>query len=76
MSRHVLINDDGSETAYGLDHACGYFIMKLETNDEGREVATLNLDYLNSNKGEIVEKMVELGVPEDKIERVVLDLPI
>lgn len=76
MSRHTIQKDNGISVSFGLDHAVGYFVQVLDETKDGLDEVVVDLDYLNSNKGEIVEKMTELGLPEEIIENVVLDLPI
>lgn len=75
MSRYVINKEDGSEIAYGFDHALGYFIQKFETDEDGEDVVTLDLDRLNSSRGDVLAKMIDFGVPHEHVEATALDLP-
>jgi len=75
MSRYSFFDDNGDEIAYGFDHACGYFIQKIELDKDGNEIVSVDMDRFTSKRGEIIEKMMELNVPEEHFVKVALDLP-
>ena len=75
MSRYVIEKEDGSEIAYGFDHALGFFVQLFEYDKDGRVNVTIDMDRLNSSRGDVLEKCTELGVPDEHLERISLDLP-
>jgi hypothetical protein len=70
--------DDNKSVAYGYDHETGYFFQVF---GEGKrnEVDQLILDecsmFSGMSNAKMIELMKEYDVPQEHIDRVVLDLP-
>lgn len=77
MSRYSKELEDGSTLAWGHDHALGYFV-DIYKEEHGEDVPVMEeSSYLsNRSNGEMVEKMIEAGVPETHVQFVMMDLPI
>lgn len=78
MSRHIKLIDDNKSIAYGHDHATGYF-FQLFDEEEKNEEDQLIIDecsmFTRMSNARMIELMKEHDVPQEHIDRVVLDLP-
>lgn len=78
MSRHIKLIDDNKSIAYGHDHATGYFFQLFDAEDNNEE-DQLIIDecsaFTRMSNARMIELMKEHDVPQEHIDRVVLDLP-
>ena len=78
MSRHVILQEDGSTVAYGHDHATGYFfqVFAPESDDEQEEKLLIDEDsmFTSMSNGKMLQLMQKYNVPEPHCLAVSLDL--
>ena len=78
MSRYVILQEDGSEVAYGCDHATGYFfqVFAPEPDENGEDKLLIDEDSMFSNmsNGRMLELMQKYKVPDSHCLSVSLDL--
>lgn len=78
MSRYTKFLDDNKSVAYGHDHATGYFFQLFDEEDNNAE-DQLILDecsmFSGMSNARMIELMKEHDVPQEHIDKVVLDLP-
>ena len=78
MSRHIKLIDDNKAIAYGHDRVTGYFFQLFDEEDNNAE-DQLILDecsmFSGMSNARMIELMKEHDVPQEHIDKVVLDVP-